>query len=282
MSNPPNESTRFVTCPCQLCNGKIEFDARDFSQDETRSAECPHCHSETVIFVPTGAKPPPLPPAARTQSVKGIVLDFSIQANAGVISGDDGQRYSFQGADWQEGLNYPNKGARIDFQPMNGVATEIYLIADNRSLKPVSSIANAHLALRILRKNGTVTFQSPENGFKEYVSSAPILVLFFGCFYFAVKGIWTHAVAGLIAALITCGFSWLVYPFFANEIMINHYLRKGWVLNEDEVSSLPPIELSKAGSTEYNTKFERWLIVGFAIIVLILIIGGMFAQFRSK
>lgn len=33
--------------------------------------------------------------------MKGSILDFSIQHNTGFISGDDNQRYSFNGADWR-------------------------------------------------------------------------------------------------------------------------------------------------------------------------------------
>lgn len=47
----PNEP-HFVVCPCQNCNGHIEFDASDFAKGETRQAECPHCHMETTIFAP--------------------------------------------------------------------------------------------------------------------------------------------------------------------------------------------------------------------------------------
>lgn len=39
----------------------------------------------------------------------------------------------------------------------------------------------------------------------------------------------THAVAALLAALVTGGLFWIVYPFFAARIMRTHYLRKGWV-----------------------------------------------------
>jgi hypothetical protein len=49
---------RFVTCPCQFCNGGIEFDASDFAKGETRAVECPHCKSETLIFVPLSPKAP--------------------------------------------------------------------------------------------------------------------------------------------------------------------------------------------------------------------------------
>jgi len=43
---------RYVTCPCQYCSGKIEFDASGFDDGETRTVECPHCHLETVVFEP--------------------------------------------------------------------------------------------------------------------------------------------------------------------------------------------------------------------------------------
>ena len=51
MNNAPNE-TRFVVCRCQHCDGGIEFDANGFEKGETRTADCPHCNLETIIFVP--------------------------------------------------------------------------------------------------------------------------------------------------------------------------------------------------------------------------------------
>ena len=56
MSEQPAESPRFVTCRCQNCDGHIEFDASDFQKGETRKAECPHCHLETLISVPVPTK----------------------------------------------------------------------------------------------------------------------------------------------------------------------------------------------------------------------------------
>lgn len=126
----PNESLHFVTCRCQHCNGNIEFDASDFQIGETRVAECPHCHLETILFVPPSQKPPPIQPTAQAQAVKGTILDYTIQTNAGIISGDDGQRYSFQGAEWREAGKYPTKGMRVDFSPQAGNASAIYLIQD--------------------------------------------------------------------------------------------------------------------------------------------------------
>lgn len=34
--------------------------------------------------------------------MKGQILDFSLQKNGGVISGDDGNRYLFHSSEWRE------------------------------------------------------------------------------------------------------------------------------------------------------------------------------------
>ncbi|HAO77839.1 MAG TPA: Holliday junction branch migration DNA helicase RuvB [Verrucomicrobia subdivision 3 bacterium] len=46
-----NKPPRLAACDCLNCGSGIEFDASDFTEDETRTAECPHCHKETSIFV---------------------------------------------------------------------------------------------------------------------------------------------------------------------------------------------------------------------------------------
>jgi len=71
-------------------------------------------------------------------------------------------------------------------------------------------------------------FQNSSNGFVEEVTAAPLWCLLFGFIYFAVRGVWTHAIAAFILAILTLGISWLIYPFFANDIMRTHYLRRGW------------------------------------------------------
>ncbi len=58
--------------------------------------------------------------------MKGQILDFSVQTNSGVVSGDDGNRYSFTGNDWQES-SVPQRGQRVDFQPDADMATGIYV-----------------------------------------------------------------------------------------------------------------------------------------------------------
>lgn len=57
--------------------------------------------------------------------MKGTLLDFSVQQNSGLISADDGARYTFAGADWN-GTALPTTGQRVDFEAANGVATSVY------------------------------------------------------------------------------------------------------------------------------------------------------------
>jgi len=105
-------SEKLVVCRCQHCGGGIEFDSRQNGE----AIDCPHCQIKTVLLIPASL------------NFKGTVLDYSIQANKGVISGDNGQRYSFQGAEWKDASNHPTKGCRIDFVAIDQNASEIYFI----------------------------------------------------------------------------------------------------------------------------------------------------------
>lgn len=58
--NEPDAQTapNYVTCPCQHCGGKIEFDANQLDPTEIPSVPCPHCELQTTIFVPEKTVPP--------------------------------------------------------------------------------------------------------------------------------------------------------------------------------------------------------------------------------
>lgn len=60
--------------------------------------------------------------------MKGQVLDFSIQENSGMISGEDGSRYTFAGSEWRENFP-PTRGMTVDFEAQGGNAVAIYRIA---------------------------------------------------------------------------------------------------------------------------------------------------------
>lgn len=58
--NQPDAQTapNYVTCPCQHCSGKIEFDASQLGATEKITVPCPHCGLETIIFAPKQEAPP--------------------------------------------------------------------------------------------------------------------------------------------------------------------------------------------------------------------------------
>lgn len=58
--------------------------------------------------------------------MKGQILDYSIQTNSGIISGDDQNRYNFTGAEWR-GQRPPTRGDRVDFDiDQSGSAVQIF------------------------------------------------------------------------------------------------------------------------------------------------------------
>jgi hypothetical protein len=58
--NQPDAQTapNYVTCPCQYCSGKIEFNANQLDPEGNTTVPCPHCGLETIIFVPEQKVPP--------------------------------------------------------------------------------------------------------------------------------------------------------------------------------------------------------------------------------
>lgn len=71
-------------------------------------------------------------------------------------------------------------------------------------------------------------FENPSNGYRESIEGAWLWTLLFGCFYFAYRKVWSHALISAVLAVMTLGISWLVYPFFARNILTKYYLREGW------------------------------------------------------
>jgi len=75
----------------------------------------------------------------------------------------------------------------------------------------------------------TVRFDSGETYVvTRSTTYAWLYVLLFGVFYFLYHKVYTHAIISFVVALITSGFSWLLYPLFANSIMEKHWLEQGY------------------------------------------------------
>ena len=58
--------------------------------------------------------------------MKGKILDFSIADSQGVISGDDGNRYTFSGKEWKSPAP-PQAGVRVDYDTDGRTALGVYV-----------------------------------------------------------------------------------------------------------------------------------------------------------
>ncbi|ESQ76214.1 TM2 domain-containing protein [Asticcacaulis sp. AC402] len=58
--------------------------------------------------------------------MRGKVLTFN--GTSGLISGEDGRRYTFSATDLGDGTTYVPAGATVDFEPDGNVATSVYVI----------------------------------------------------------------------------------------------------------------------------------------------------------
>ena len=68
---------------------------------------------------------PRSPTGKGEQGMNGTILDYSVQTSSGLITGDDGNRYNFVGAEWKDQA-IPNRGTRVDFEAQGGDAVAIY------------------------------------------------------------------------------------------------------------------------------------------------------------
>jgi len=76
------------------------------------------------------------------------------------------------------------------------------------------------------------TLVNSANNYEVTVSLAGLWCFLFGCFYFAYKGVWGQAFLSGIIAVCTFGLSWLIYPFFAEKIIVDHYQKNGWKIKQ--------------------------------------------------
>ena len=82
-------------------------------------------------------------------------------------------------------------------------------------------------------------FKNPQNDHVETVTSGLswLWVFLWTPIYYAVKGIWTHAIVSLVLGIIgwsvTMGIGAIaigvVYAFLNKSIVKSHYLKKGWI-----------------------------------------------------
>ena len=71
-------------------------------------------------------------------------------------------------------------------------------------------------------------FKHPETGRTVDVGAAPVHAALFGFLYFAKHRIWKHFWGELLLGPVTGGISWLVYPIYAERIMRQTLISRGW------------------------------------------------------
>ena len=127
--------------------------------------------------------------------MRGQVLDFSAQTNAGVVSGDDGNRYSFARVDWHVS-NAPRVGMRVDFEPNGNTATGIYAVGNAGAAVPSTTPPSVAAPAAAPRANSSASTM----GVAGMIIGLPALILF----WVPAFG-WILMVAGLglsVAALV--------------------------------------------------------------------------------
>jgi len=141
--------------------------------------------------------------------MKGVILDFSIQSNSGVISGDDSKRYTFPGAEWKAQVN-PAPGLRVDFDSTAaGQAVAIYTEISQAAIQQSSGKLNLVGLSPYYQQEFKKIWDSQES----YKGKWNWAAFFFEGIWALTKGAWLSAVVSLGVCLITGGFAGFVYCF---------------------------------------------------------------------
>ena len=64
--------SEFVTCLCNTCQGKIEFERASFDPSTPPVVSCPHCGLETHLYIPQSVKIPRLPPPSPSPATSSL------------------------------------------------------------------------------------------------------------------------------------------------------------------------------------------------------------------
>ena len=81
-----------------------------------------------------------------------------------------------------------------------------------------------------------INMKTPTGIIKQVKLGFSWTMLFLGVFVPLFRGDFKWFLITLLAAAITCGIAWFVFPFFYNKIYIKEMIEKGW-LPADEVAA---------------------------------------------
>ena len=81
-----------------------------------------------------------------------------------------------------------------------------------------------------------INMKTPTGIVKQVKLGFSWTMLFFGVFVPLFRGDIKWFLITLLAAMLTCGVAWFVFPFFYNKVYIKDMIEKGW-LPADEVAA---------------------------------------------
>jgi TM2 domain-containing membrane protein YozV len=147
--------------------------------------------------------------------MKGKVLDFNEMARTGLITGDDGNRYTLDMSEWKSGV-LPKAGQKVDFSTAGNAATAVYMEASATSLGSSKKITAVLFAF-FLGAFGAHKF------YLGYTKQGIIMLLLF-LFGFVLLG-FPSIVIGLIAFI-----EFILYLIKSDEEFEQTYVigRKPW------------------------------------------------------
>lgn len=148
--------------------------------------------------------------------MKGTILNFNPASREGVISGEDGNRYSFEAQEWKSAVS-PASGSHVDFSINGGAATDIYQVASGLALNGNSKKLPAALLAFFLGCFGAHKF------YLGYTGQGLIMLLVF-LFGFILVGI-PSLVIGVIAFI-----EFIIYLTKSDEDFERTYVvgKKAW------------------------------------------------------
>ncbi len=93
-------------------------------------------------------------------------------------------------------------------------------------------------------------FKNPQNGYVETATTGIswLWAFLWAPIYYAVKGIWTHAIVSFLLAWVLGGVTFglaaliigIVYACMNKSIVRSHYLKRGWIeLDETSAATAP-------------------------------------------
>ena len=142
--------------------------------------------------------------------MRGTIIAFDPDSNAGAISGEDGGRYDFVRMEWR-GAVQPNRGAIVDFVPDGMQARQVYAVnaggnpAEGDTAKLIYVLYLASLIVGVTAIVGLIMAYVNRGGTSAWVETH---------YRFQIRTFWIGLLYGLISlvtAFILIGFLFALF-----------------------------------------------------------------------